>query len=114
MPPDPKGQIEAQEIHHVKGLSCKTVVIRSFKHDTGDNMIWLLSTPILRERTESSHFSSHSNNFTRELAARRMFRLTPCRKGTIHLQAFMPSPGFKPRSYGRAVIVTNHYTGWVD
>ncbi|GFY36732.1 hypothetical protein TNCV_2566941 [Trichonephila clavipes] len=25
----------------------------------------------------------------------------------------MPSSGFEPRSYGTAVSVTNHYTGWV-
>ncbi|GFX02721.1 hypothetical protein TNCV_2011651 [Trichonephila clavipes] len=36
----------------------------------------------------------------------------PCRKGTMHLQIFMPSPGFEPKPYGTAVSVTNHRTGW--
>ncbi|GFT39224.1 hypothetical protein TNCV_2897431 [Trichonephila clavipes] len=36
----------------------------------------------------------------------------PCRKGTIHLQTSIPSPGFEPRPYSKAVSFTNHYTGW--
>ncbi|GFS90788.1 hypothetical protein TNCV_1003781 [Trichonephila clavipes] len=38
---------------------------------------------------------------------------TTCRKGTIHLQTYMSSPGFQPRPYGRAVSVVDHYTRWV-
>ncbi|GFV95071.1 uncharacterized protein TNCV_3708671 [Trichonephila clavipes] len=38
-------------------------------------------------------------NLTRGLAARWLFRVPPCRKGTIHLQTSMPSPGFEPRHY---------------
>ncbi|GFW72377.1 uncharacterized protein TNCV_704141 [Trichonephila clavipes] len=37
---------------------------------------------------------------------------TPCRKGTIHLQTSMSSPGFEPSPYGTAVSIANHYTGW--
>ncbi|GFX45488.1 hypothetical protein TNCV_2740251 [Trichonephila clavipes] len=31
----------------------------------------------------------------------------------MHLQTSMSSPGFKPRPYGTAVSVANHYTRWV-
>ncbi|GFV84142.1 protein diaphanous [Trichonephila clavipes] len=48
----------------------------------------------------------------RGLAARRLFIVYPCREGTTHLQKSMPSPVFKPRPYGAAVSVANHYTGW--
>ncbi|GFX35466.1 hypothetical protein TNCV_102731 [Trichonephila clavipes] len=59
-----------------------------------------------------SHLSSPSTNHARGLAARRLFRVPPCREGTIHLQTPMSSPGFESRSYGIAVSVANHYTGW--
>ncbi|GFX60875.1 hypothetical protein TNCV_1311681 [Trichonephila clavipes] len=65
-----------------------TVVSRSFEHYTGDSTIWLGSTPILREDTWEwsgvSHLSTPSTNHMRALAARRLFRVPPCRKGTIH------------------------------
>ncbi|GFU50997.1 hypothetical protein TNCV_4461901 [Trichonephila clavipes] len=48
----------------------------------------------------------------RGLAARRLFRVPPCRKVTIHLQTSMSSPGFVPSPYGAAVSVANHYTDW--
>ncbi|GFW78676.1 probable hydroxyacid-oxoacid transhydrogenase, mitochondrial [Trichonephila clavipes] len=48
----------------------------------------------------------------RGLAARLLFRVPPCCKGTIHLQTSVPSPGFKLKPYGTAVSVTNHYTRW--
>ncbi|GFV02397.1 uncharacterized protein TNCV_1023251 [Trichonephila clavipes] len=60
----------------------------------------------------ASHLSSPSINHTRGLAARRLFRVPPCRKGTIHLQTSMSSPGFEPSPYGIAVSVANHHTGW--
>ncbi|GFX50691.1 hypothetical protein TNCV_2722771 [Trichonephila clavipes] len=53
-----------------------------------------------------------SRNHTRGLAARRLFRVPPCRERTIHLQTFNSSSGFEPSSYDTAVSVTNHYTGW--
>ncbi|GFU33152.1 hypothetical protein TNCV_4156691 [Trichonephila clavipes] len=62
--------------------------------------------------SEASHLSFLSTNHTRGLAVRRLFRVPPCRKGTIHLQTSMSSPGFEPSSYGTAVSVANHYTGW--
>ncbi|GFY14248.1 hypothetical protein TNCV_3614371 [Trichonephila clavipes] len=60
----------------------------------------------------ASHISSPSTNHTRGLAARRLFRVPPCRKVTIHLQSSMSSSGFEPSPYGIAVSVSNHYTGW--
>ncbi|GFT50890.1 hypothetical protein TNCV_1148171, partial [Trichonephila clavipes] len=47
----------------------------------------------------ASHLSS--TNHTRGLVARRLFRVPPCRKGTIHLQTSMSS-GFEPSLYGTA------------
>ncbi|GFV93525.1 hypothetical protein TNCV_1988381 [Trichonephila clavipes] len=41
----------------------------------------------------------------------RLFKVPPCRKGPIHLQTFMSSPGLEPSTYGIAVSVANHYTG---
>ncbi|GFU36189.1 hypothetical protein TNCV_191941 [Trichonephila clavipes] len=72
--------------------------------------------PQFRGRTlwgwsEASHLSSTYH--TRGLAARRLFRVLPCRKDTIHLQTSMSSPGFEPSPYGTTVSVANHYTGWV-
>ncbi|GFU00745.1 hypothetical protein TNCV_4818991 [Trichonephila clavipes] len=58
------------------------------------------------------HLSSPSTNLMRGLEARRLFRVPPCREGTIHLQTSMPSPGFEARPYGTAISVANHYTGW--
>ncbi|GFT59560.1 DEP domain-containing protein 1A [Trichonephila clavipes] len=52
-----------------------------------------------------------STNLTRGFAARRLFKMPPCRAGTMHLQTPMPSPGFEPMPYGTAVNVTNHCTG---
>ncbi|GFV60420.1 hypothetical protein TNCV_3470551 [Trichonephila clavipes] len=66
-----------------------------------------------RKSWEWSGTSHHSStNHTRERAARRLFRVPPCRKGSIHLQTSMSSPGFEPSPYGIAVSVANHYTGW--
>ncbi|GFX68832.1 hypothetical protein TNCV_3865311 [Trichonephila clavipes] len=41
------GQIEADEIPHVKGLDCTSVVIHSLEHHTGGSTFWLGSKPIL-------------------------------------------------------------------
>ncbi|GFW71302.1 hypothetical protein TNCV_537201 [Trichonephila clavipes] len=46
--------------------------------------------------------ASHLINHTRGLAARRLFRVPPCRKGTKYLQTSMSSPGFEPSPYGIA------------
>ncbi|GFW69276.1 hypothetical protein TNCV_486251 [Trichonephila clavipes] len=48
----------------------------------------------------------------RRLAAQRLFRVSPCRKGTIHLQIPIPSPRFEHRPYVTAANVINHYTRW--
>ncbi|GFV62799.1 hypothetical protein TNCV_2317121 [Trichonephila clavipes] len=60
------------------------VVSCSFEHHACDNTIWLGSSPILREniqrRSETSQLSSPSTNLTRGLAARWLFRVSPCHK----------------------------------
>ncbi|GFX66359.1 uncharacterized protein TNCV_343331 [Trichonephila clavipes] len=61
----------------------------------------------------SGSAQSPLTNLTRGLAARLLFRVPPYQEGTIHLQTSMPSPSFEPRAYSTAIIVTNHYTGWV-
>ncbi|GFX61573.1 hypothetical protein TNCV_2745481 [Trichonephila clavipes] len=88
------------------------VVSRSLEYHTGDSTILLVPTSIF----EGKHLSggqgpSPSTNLTRGHAARQLFRVPPCRKGTIHLQTSMPSPGFEPSPYGTAVSITNYYTG---
>ncbi|GFV48951.1 hypothetical protein TNCV_1093511 [Trichonephila clavipes] len=60
----------------------------------------------------ASQLSFPSTNHTRGLAARWLFRVSPCRKGTIYLQTSTSSPGFEPSPYGTAVSIANHYTGW--
>ncbi|GFW94684.1 hypothetical protein TNCV_4247241 [Trichonephila clavipes] len=53
-------------------------------------------------------------NLRRALAARRLFRVPPCREGTIHLQTYMFSPVLEPRPNGTEVSASNRYTGWTD
>ncbi|GFX44057.1 hypothetical protein TNCV_4118531 [Trichonephila clavipes] len=73
------------------------------------------STPaplkIRRENTlgviRDPHLSSHSTNLTSRLAARQLFGVPLCRKDTIHLQIFMPSPGFEPRPYSTLTITVS-------
>ncbi|GFX17811.1 uncharacterized protein TNCV_2292601 [Trichonephila clavipes] len=88
-----------------------SVVSLSFEHHAGDSTILLGSTPNLEGEIPGSG-QGPSTNHTRGLAARRLFRVPPCRKGTIHLQTSMSSPRFEPSPYGTAVSVANHYTGW--
>ncbi|GFW99676.1 hypothetical protein TNCV_3419071 [Trichonephila clavipes] len=87
--------------------------ILSFEHHTGDSTFWLGSIPILRKITlgvvRGIRLSSPFIKLTRGPAARRLLRVPPCRKGTIHLQTSMPSPGFEHRPYGTAVCVANPY-----
>ncbi|GFW15447.1 hypothetical protein TNCV_4655871 [Trichonephila clavipes] len=96
MPPDLDRQIQANEIHHGKELDVR------------------MSLAVAWSTIQSwaSYLSFPSTNLTRELATRRLFRVPPCHKDTIHLQASMSSLGFEPRSYETAVNVANHYTGW--
>ncbi|GFX11673.1 hypothetical protein TNCV_4340191 [Trichonephila clavipes] len=42
------------------------------------------------------HFSLPSTNLMRGLAPRRLFRVPPHSEGTMHLQTYMPSLGFRP------------------
>ncbi|GFV25432.1 hypothetical protein TNCV_1147021 [Trichonephila clavipes] len=93
------------------------VVTLSFEHHTGDSTIWLAFSSILMENfllgaSGVSNLSSPSTNLTKGLAARRLFRVSPRCEDTKHLQTSIPSPGFKPRPYGTAVNLANHYTGW--
>ncbi|GFX41066.1 hypothetical protein TNCV_2217641 [Trichonephila clavipes] len=44
----------------------------------------------------TDHLSSPSSNLTRGLVARRLFRVPLCRKDSLHLKTYMPSPGFEP------------------
>ncbi|GFW14465.1 hypothetical protein TNCV_298851 [Trichonephila clavipes] len=89
-----------------QGASCTPVVSRSIEHHTGDSTIWHGSTSILRENAlgvvRGLPISSPSTHLTRGLVARGLFRVSPCPKGTIHLQTSMLSPGFEPRPYGTA------------
>ncbi|GFY33903.1 hypothetical protein TNCV_4596111 [Trichonephila clavipes] len=63
--------------------------------------------------SETSHLSSSSTNLTRGLAARRLFKVPPCRKGTTYLQTSKSHLGFELRPYDTAVSVADHCTGWV-
>ncbi|GFU77461.1 hypothetical protein TNCV_3498341 [Trichonephila clavipes] len=89
----------AHEIHHGKGLSDACRFHPNFE---GEHPEGVQGPPIF----------SLSTNPTRGLAARRLFKVPPCREGTINLQTAMFSPDFENRLNGTAVSVTNHYTGW--
>ncbi|GFX91837.1 hypothetical protein TNCV_3530361 [Trichonephila clavipes] len=108
MPPHrQRHQIKIHEIYRDEGLDVYACLVSFiFEHHTGDSMSWLVFNSIF--------LASLSTNLTRGLAARWLFKVPPCRKGTIHLQTSMPSPGFELRPYGIIVSVTNHYTGWVN
>ncbi|GFV87887.1 hypothetical protein TNCV_781691 [Trichonephila clavipes] len=63
-------------------------------------------------RSGASHLSAPSSKLTRRLAARWLFRVPPCRDGTFHVQASMPSldsnPG--PTAQQSALITTIQYS----
>ncbi|GFY12560.1 hypothetical protein TNCV_2447511 [Trichonephila clavipes] len=96
---------------------CTPIVSRSFEQHSADSTFWLDTTQILRENTlgviRAFHLSFSSANLTRGLKARWLFRVRTCCKDAIHLQTPMSYTGFKPRSYGIAVSVSNHHTRWV-
>ncbi|GFU71464.1 hypothetical protein TNCV_2378511 [Trichonephila clavipes] len=80
-----------------------------------DSTILLSFTPILRKNTLDVVRGippllpfSHPHERT---CGSTLFRIPPCREGTIRLQTSMPSRGFEPRPYGIAISMTNHYTG---
>ncbi|GFU59518.1 hypothetical protein TNCV_3365431 [Trichonephila clavipes] len=64
------------------------------------------------EVSSASHLSSPSTNHTKGLAAQRLFTVPSCRKGTIHLQTSMSSPGFKPSVMVPQSYVGNLHTSW--
>ncbi|GFW52768.1 hypothetical protein TNCV_2393471 [Trichonephila clavipes] len=95
-------------------VRCSPVVIRSFEH-----------LPIGFLAQFHSNFEEEHTCVVRCLpllisfhqplertAARRLFRVHPCRKGKIHVQTSMHSPGFEPSPYGAVVSFANHYTEW--
>ncbi|GFY04474.1 hypothetical protein TNCV_4415621 [Trichonephila clavipes] len=96
-----------RSIHHGKETP-------SFEHHTGDRTILALFHPNLEGEHpgggQRSPTSFLSTNLTRRLAARRLFKVPPCREGTMHLQTSVSSQGFEPKSNGTAGIVANHYT----
>ncbi|GFU70201.1 hypothetical protein TNCV_5057931 [Trichonephila clavipes] len=95
MPPDRQCQIEAHESNHGKGLDCMPVFSYSFEHHAGYSTICVSSTPVLRENTLGvvrGLLSTSRENL-------RLLRVSIlCYKGTLYLQIFMPSPGFKPQA----------------
>ncbi|GFX08605.1 hypothetical protein TNCV_4171041 [Trichonephila clavipes] len=62
----------------------------SFEHYAGDSTILSGSIPVLRKKTmwvvRASYLCSPSANVTRRRAARPLFCVPPCRKGTINLK----------------------------
>ncbi|GFW12057.1 uncharacterized protein TNCV_4531221 [Trichonephila clavipes] len=99
--------MEVHEIPHGKCLSYTPVVIRSFEHHAGDTVIWLVSTPILRENTlEGRHCPSISlplpPTIRGELRLDGYLEYPHAVKAwgysKLHLQTSMPSPGFEPGS----------------
>ncbi|GFW22430.1 hypothetical protein TNCV_1431811 [Trichonephila clavipes] len=100
--------IRASRCSHMPEIILK---IRSFEHHIQATVRFGLSPPQFLGRTPC-RCQGPSTNLTTGLATRRVFRVPPCRKDTIHLQTSKPSPGFEPRLYGAAVSVTKHYTEW--
>ncbi|GFU50831.1 hypothetical protein TNCV_2495351 [Trichonephila clavipes] len=115
IPPVCLCQIKVHEICPGNRLDYTPSINRSFEHHAGDSTIRLVSTLILTknilEVVRDPHVLTPSANLTRELAARRPFRVSPCGECTKHSQTSIPSLGFELRTYSTAVRVTNHYTG---
>ncbi|GFV38101.1 hypothetical protein TNCV_3829481 [Trichonephila clavipes] len=104
----------AHEIHHGKELHVRLSLVVALssiqynlaqfhpnfegEHPKGGLGVYRLSSPFI--------------NLARGLAAQRLFRVTPCRKRTIHLQTSTPFQGFKPKPYCTVVSVANHCAGW--
>ncbi|GFW51643.1 uncharacterized protein TNCV_4213191 [Trichonephila clavipes] len=57
--------------------------------------------------TEGRKVARASDSLTRGLVARRLFKVSPCREGTKHLQISMSSPGFEPKPNDTEASVTN-------
>ncbi|GFY21859.1 hypothetical protein TNCV_3295031 [Trichonephila clavipes] len=81
----------------LKELDCTPAVSCSLEHHASDNTFWLVTNLNFESGGERPP-TSLLPNLTRRLASRRLFRVSPCREGTIHLQKSMISPGFEPRS----------------
>ncbi|GFW28573.1 poly polymerase tankyrase [Trichonephila clavipes] len=90
-------------LRHMKFIAAKGSISSSFEHHIGESRIWLSSTPVFRE--------NNTLEVVRGLLQphKKLFRVPPCHKDTVHLQTSTPSLGFKPRSYSTTISVTNHY-----
>ncbi|GFU08029.1 hypothetical protein TNCV_1527671 [Trichonephila clavipes] len=80
----------------------RPVVSLSFEHHAGDSTILSPFHPNFEEEQPGSSkgpftFLPPATNLPRGLAARRLFRVPPCREETIHSQTSMPSLGLDPR-----------------
>ncbi|GFW81741.1 hypothetical protein TNCV_2884151 [Trichonephila clavipes] len=103
-------QIEAHEIHYGKRLDVRLSLAVAL--NTIQVTVRFSSAPPQFGGSGASHLSSPTTNLTRGLSACRLFKVPPCREGTMHLQTSVSSPGFEPRPYGTAVSIANHYTWW--
>ncbi|GFY23223.1 uncharacterized protein TNCV_3764621 [Trichonephila clavipes] len=72
----------------------------------------LLDNVVQRDIRRSYHRISRINNTGSSIYMGPECVVTPCLKGTIHLQTSISSPGFEPSPYGTAVSTANHCTGW--
>ncbi|GFW90915.1 hypothetical protein TNCV_2419081 [Trichonephila clavipes] len=89
--------------------SCSFVVL-SFPKGVKESCQSLRKVGLLDRKNTLGRSRGPPTNLTRGLAARWLFGVHPCRKGTIHLQTNMSPLRFEPRSYGTVVSFPNHYT----
>ncbi|GFS95166.1 hypothetical protein TNCV_2705121 [Trichonephila clavipes] len=96
MPPERRSQIEAQEMHHGKGLDVRLSLALALITIQITVRFSSVPPPQYGGRTWSGvyHLSSPATNLTRGLAALRPFRVPPCR--------------LEPRPYGTVVSVANY------
>ncbi|GFV46854.1 hypothetical protein TNCV_1938771 [Trichonephila clavipes] len=95
---------------------CTLVVSRSLEHHTGERYDLARFHPNFKGEDPggvpgASHLISPSTNLTKGIAAVWLFRVLTCRKGIIHLQPPLSSPGFEPWLYATTVSITNYYIG---
>ncbi|GFT37020.1 hypothetical protein TNCV_175391 [Trichonephila clavipes] len=86
MPPDPR-QRQITKFIAAKGYISAPFIALSIEHLADDSTIFLGSFPVLRENPWGGQGFHDRQSFTRGLAARRLFRVFPCREGNIYLQS---------------------------
>ncbi|GFX62041.1 hypothetical protein TNCV_2227671 [Trichonephila clavipes] len=102
MPPD--RATSDRGVRNGKGLVFMHVISHIFEHQTGDSSIWLGSTPNFEGEhpgsggLDTSHLSFPSTNLSKRLTARRIFRVSPCLKGTLHLKNIPTFPGIRTQA----------------